>query len=169
MKMKVSGWKAIRNGLHIGADELERGEFLNNIIVESKLNHLVDGYEDECFLGVEVSKQIGCEYFEVDEVELVNEVKFLSRYDKEVIAKFIRHQLEKDDLANSWSMKDRYSYGLCDEFIDAPKDDVRKSHFGMQFILEMMLHQLPYYPSEKEYLIEKKRLDKENARSFNEC
>lgn len=97
----------------------------------------------------------------------MNEVNFLSKEDKALIERFINHQLEKDNLKGSFS-NEKHSYALCDDFIDDPKDDVRKYHMGMQWILEMMLHQLPYYPSEKEYLIEQKRLDRENGRLFNE-
>ena len=98
----------------------------------------------------------------------MKEVKFLSKYDKEIIAKFINHQLKRDNLKDSWSMKDKYKYELCEEFIYQPKDDVRRCHFGMQFILEMMLHQLPLYPTEKEYMIKKGKDDKHDAKILNE-
>jgi hypothetical protein len=63
---KVSGWKMIRD---CQTYEVDRGEFIEHILVESVLKN-IDGYEDRCFLEVEVSKQIGCEYFELDTLEI---------------------------------------------------------------------------------------------------
>jgi hypothetical protein len=65
-KYKVNGWELIRD---CQTYELDRGKFIDNIIVESRLS-VIDGYEDRCFLEVEISKQIGCEYFELDALQL---------------------------------------------------------------------------------------------------
>lgn len=93
-------------------------------------------------------------------------MKHLTKKEKALIERFINHQLDKDKLMGSFSNQE-HKYALCEDFINAPKDDIRKYHIGMQFILEMILHQLPFYPSEKEYVIEQKRLHKENARLVN--
>lgn len=61
-KYKVNGWIMIRD---CNTYEIDRGEFVEHIVVESILKN-IEQYEDTCFLEVEISKQIGCEYFEID-------------------------------------------------------------------------------------------------------
>tara|TARA_R110000868_G_scaffold208089_3_gene457468 strand:- start:1343 stop:1552 length:210 start_codon:yes stop_codon:yes gene_type:complete len=65
---KVSGWVLNKN---FNTYELEQGESVENFIVKSVLDN-IDGYEDRCFLEVEISKQYGCTYFELDTLELIN-------------------------------------------------------------------------------------------------
>tara|TARA_R110000868_G_scaffold55690_2_gene173094 strand:+ start:4389 stop:4673 length:285 start_codon:yes stop_codon:yes gene_type:complete len=81
----------------------------------------------------------------------MEEIKFISLDDKKVIERFIKHQLKRDNLENSFSNKE-HKHAMCDDFCEDTKDDIRKYHMGMEFILGMILHQLPFYPNEKKYL-----------------
>jgi hypothetical protein len=87
----------------------------------------------------------------------MEKINFLSNEDKETIARFIEHQLSRDDFK-------MLPYKLCDDFIECTEEDVSKYHMGMQWILEMMLHQIPFYPSKERYLKQQEM----DARALNE-
>ena len=81
----------------------------------------------------------------------MKDLEFLE--DKDAIARFVRNQLGM--------LK---SYELAEDFVGCSSEDMEKYQIGMRFIIEMMLHQIPLYPSLDEFF-KRKEMD---ARTFDE-